>query len=195
MKLNAILKESTNTPLIIVDVQPEYDSGAKIVMRNGLVEFVNKHNGPILLFFNGEEVSNDNKDTVLEYWLDYGLDEDRIDDIRWHEKTYGFFRSWMDSDVDVSKIIKVLRLMYQKKVYDSRELDEEILSNLVGDDFYDNFLNDDPLIIPEISIKELREYNNGYICGGGKHECLREITILMNAFNIKYKMLNRFIYG
>jgi len=34
----------------------------------------------------------------------------------------------------------------------------------------------------------------GYIMGGGRDECLREVELLMSAFNIKHKQISEFIY-
>jgi len=31
--------------------------------------------------------------------------------------------------------------------------------------------------------------------GGGRMECLREVELLMNAFNIKYKRIDHLVYG
>jgi hypothetical protein len=31
--------------------------------------------------------------------------------------------------------------------------------------------------------------------GGGRDECLREVELLMNAFNIKYKRIDSLVYG
>lgn len=34
-----------------------------------------------------------------------------------------------------------------------------------------------------------------WFMGGARDECLREVELLMNAFNIKYKEIGNFIYG
>jgi hypothetical protein len=56
-------------------------------------------------------------------------------------------------------------------------------------------MGDDPLIVNWISVGQLRKFNGAYIMGGGRDECLREVELLMNAFNIKYKRIDSLVYG
>jgi hypothetical protein len=192
------LHESVNTPIIVVDVQPEYASFAKKIVNRGLFDYLNEQRGPILAFFNGEETTNDSKQEVVDYWIENGFDPDELDKIEWHNKTYGYFRDWMagpDHGVDISDslIIKVIREMYQKRISDSQDFDDEELLSLVGEEIFD-YCKNYSIWLPSIAVTKLRDYTNSYICGGARHECLREITLLMNAFNIKYKMIDKFVY-
>jgi hypothetical protein len=57
------------------------------------------------------------------------------------------------------------------------------------------YLVDDPLIVGWVAMDQLKRYNNCYLIGGGRQECLKEVALLMNAFNIKYKMIDDLIYG
>lgn len=52
-----------------------------------------------------------------------------------------------------------------------------------------------PIIVNWTSVKQLRKFNNCYIMGGGRNEYLREVELLMNAFNIKYTRIDKFVYG
>lgn len=185
-----LLTESTNTPTIVVDVQPAYDSSCGHIIAP-LAEFINGQK-KVMIMFNGEDLALDSQDAVIEYWYENGLSEEKIDEIDWAEKQYGYFRSWMDSGVPEHTIIQVIRDLIVSRKYDSRELDQDKLQAYLGDDF--DYLIDDPVTIPYLRITALREYNGGYICGGGEHECLREIELFMNAMNIKYKRLSRFVY-
>ena len=56
-------------------------------------------------------------------------------------------------------------------------------------------MGDDPLIVNWVSVGQLRKFNGAYIMGGGRNECLREVELLMNAFNIKYKRIDSLVYG
>ena len=67
-------------------------------------------------------------------------------------------------------------------------------NKFVGKDFSACMISD-PLIVGWTSIAQLKKYNGAYIMGGGRNECLREVELLMNAFNIKYKRINQLIYG
>lgn len=45
------------------------------------------------------------------------------------------------------------------------------------------------------SVAQLKRFNGAYLVGGGRNECLREVELLMNAFNIKYKRIDSLVYG
>ncbi len=45
------------------------------------------------------------------------------------------------------------------------------------------------------SIGQLKEFSGAYIMGGYRTECLAEVQLLMNAFNIKYTQIQKFIFG
>jgi hypothetical protein len=186
------LFETGNRPVIVVDVQPAYSNACNHIVEP-LVEFLNGHNGKILYFINGDDsgLSDDNQYTVMEYLSEYGLDSDKMHQIQWHDKGYGWLRAWMDSGVQDSTIIRTLRYMYMHRINDSRDLDEEVFNQLVQGEYeYDS----DPLIVAPFEISLLKKYNNCYICGGGRNECLKEVQLMMNAFNIRYTMIQSLIY-
>lgn len=169
-------------------------------------------------------LTGDTIDGIKQYWEDticqtdyesiqepYDLDDeddyqdyDECDNpINWSrfeivDKGFGFFRGLMDNGVPENVIIRIIRTMYQQGVNDSREL-------FGGDDpdYYNNMMNlgldvedhPDPVITEWTSVAQLKKYSGAYIMGGGRHECLREVEILMNAFNIKYKRIDQLVYG
>jgi hypothetical protein len=53
---------------------------------------------------------------------------------------------------------------------------------------------DDPIIVEWTSVAQLKRFQGAYIMGGGRNECLREVELLMNAFNIGYKRIDRLVY-
>lgn len=103
--------------------------------------------------------------------------------------------------------------MMSKKIWDSRDVPPEIALKALSDAGADigeekgdksrwslpagghpaieNFM----ISIPNISLGNLKKFSGSYLVGGGKKECLDEIKILMDTFNIRYKMVNKFIYG
>jgi hypothetical protein len=83
--------------------------------------------------------------------------------------------------------------MMDNKVYDSRDIESDKWEENFPNDWKDNF-ELDPIYLPEISPKTLKQWNGGYIVGGGKNECLKEIQIWMSVFNIKAKEVKKFIY-
>ena len=206
MKIQEIITESTNTPIIVVDVQPAYSGEAhgphRLDMVDGLARFLSKHNGKVLMLVNAEQdgFTDDNiRQDIIPWWQDIFLENrvptDAMHSWEWFDKGYGFLRAWMTC-VDESTIIKTIREMYSQGVTDSRELfDEDIekLEAFIGEE-WDPKLYHDPLIVEWISVSKLKEFNGGYICGGGRNECLKEVQLIMNAFNIKYKVIDKFVY-
>jgi hypothetical protein len=107
----------------------------------------------------------------------------------------------MDRGISARTIIKTIRLMYQQRVNDSRMLFsgetsphyQASMEKLLGDEF-DQDLLQDPISINWINIAQLKKFNHCYIMGGYRDECLREVEIIMNTFNIKYKRLDDLVY-
>ena len=199
---------SRNIPLIVVDVQPAYESW--IVRKfppSYLADVMNRHQGPILMFVNADEqgMTEDTKASVFNWWYDNGLEEStwKRPNFTYYDKGYGYLRDWMDYGKSPRVIIQSIRFMFQMGETDSREFfyypgdyDVEVgekFREIAGNEWAP-WMEDSPLIVNWVGIDLLRRHS-GYICGGGRDECLREITLMMNAFNIKYKMLERFVYG
>jgi hypothetical protein len=186
-----------NKPLIIVDIQPAYSRACNHIITENFQRLLETHNR-ILWFYNGEELGIDDKPFDILNWLveDHGLDYDILEElfhkIEFKEKGYGYLREFIDDGISNNIIIKILREMIIKRVHDSRDLN---LEELLGDDYnlvdhLENIYFNDV----EISLSQLKQFNNCYIVGGGKDECLAEILIIMNAFNIKYTILKEFVY-
>jgi uncharacterized protein YegJ (DUF2314 family) len=213
------INEGLNHPIIVVDVQPAYDTPKS----ERIIKFVNKNTGPVLMFVNAEEtgITEDTVSDIQLYWENtivpeeerYTYDEeyddyvevDTDDIIDWqrfriNDKGYGYFRCWMDGGMDEGSIIKTIREMYIQKVTDSRELFAEeddysyAMEQFLGSEWDDKYA-DDNLAVNWTSVAQLKRYNGAYIVGGGRSECLREVELLMNAFNIKYKRIDSLVYG
>lgn len=195
------LFEGQNTKCIVVDVQPAYT--ASIPWIPNMMHWLNQQ-GPVLMFVNAENdgLTDDTVDEIRYYWMESGYDQSRWNQTEIVDKGYGYFRSWMDQGVSDRAIIKTIRQMYAQKITDSRELFEgegsesyiDDLENFLGPDFED-WMVDDGITVEWTSVARLKRYNGAYLMGGGRNECLKEVTLLMNAFNIKYKLVNNFIYG
>lgn len=203
MKVNEILFEARRDQIILVDFQPAYDSD-QFGYHNALNNVVNSLNrqtpNNILAFYNGEDVGiEDTAHEVLLHYIEYGLDESIANNMDFREKSYAWLRSWMDQDVDNSVIIAVVRYMVMNRIYDSRDIDEETMIEIIGQDNFEQYedviTGGDLISIPDIAINELKSMTGALLGGGGQHECLKEIQLLMNAFNIKYKLVQDWIYG
>lgn len=205
------LNEGKSHPIICVDVQPEYANfGNNKRKCEEIINFVTSSTGPVLMFVNAEEtgVSSDTIYDVKQYWeetVGYEYDEENdeyIEPIDWSrykivDKGFGYLRPWMDEGVDDASIIKTIRALYQYKFSDSRQLidvnGQNILQDMLGENYRD-WMEDMPISVEWISVTLLKQFNGAYIVGGGKDQCLREVELIMNAFNIKYKRISSLVY-
>lgn len=212
MRISEILVEGKNHPVIVVDVQPEYDNP----VNPRIIDFVNKQTGPVLFFVNAEDqgLTGDTIQSIKEYWDNavcpeeerYTYDEENDEyvenqdcpTVNWQrfqvvDKGYGYFRSWMDYGIEPSTIIATIRELYAQKVSDSRDLNKRTpTQSLIRDAI--NEMDGDPLIVNWTSVAQLKRFSGAYLVGGGRNECLREVELLMNAFNIKYKRVDSLVY-
>jgi hypothetical protein len=208
-RFNEWLLEGRSYPCIVVDVQPEYCPMSDVCEK--IISFVNKQTGPVLMFVNAEDsgLTSDTIDSIKLYWEEIvtELSGDYEDEspVNWDrfeivDKGYGYFRSWMDSGMDSRIIIATIRELYFQRKSDSRDLvfpDDVKEMTPIQLEIQDAIeeMGDDPLIVNWISVGQLRKFNGAYIMGGGRDECLREVELLMNAFNIKYKRIDSLVYG
>lgn len=213
------LDEGLNYPCIVVDVQPEYcnDIPRRFVSFSSvcekIIKFVTKQTGPVLMFVNAE-TSGFSTDTIQEikaFWEDtIGYNGENDEDyysydspINWNrfeivDKGYGHFRTWMDNEIQENIIIATIRELYQQKKYSTEDLefDEKNLTPMqvkIKETIED--MNGDHIYINWTSVSQLKRFSGAYIMGGGRNECLREVELLMNAFNIKYKRIDSLVYG
>lgn len=208
-RFNEWLLEGRSYPCIVVDVQPEYCPMSDVCEK--IISFVNKQTGPVLMFVNAEDsgLTSDTIDSIKLYWEEIvtELSGDYEDEspVNWDrfeivDKGYGYFRSWMDSGMDSRIIIATIRELYSQRKSDSRDLvfpDDVKEMTPIQLEIQDAIeeMGNDPLIVNWISVGQLRKFNGAYIMGGGRDECLREVELLMNAFNIKYKRIDSLVYG
>lgn len=214
MRASEFLAEGLNHPIIVVDVQPAYVKYAPQVFQK-IVDFVNRATGPVLMFVNAEQdgMTDDTLESIYQWWEETaGIDYDKMDDdptyngpIDWNrftvvDKGYGYFRNWMDQGVQPKFIIQLIRYMYQHKLNDIRDdLDgvyQYMTDNPVGGEIVDwqDWMEEEPFVINWTSVAQLKRFNGAYIVGGGREECLREVELLMNAFNIRYKRIDSLVY-
>jgi len=210
------IAEADAKSLIVVDIQPAYYPVSHKVLRGGgylsrtyvqaannIIHFINTRADRVLAYFNGSDsgVEDTIKD-VQDHYLEMGLDPNKLDTINFQEKSYAFLRDWMD-EVPLRIIIAVIRYMVQHRLSHSLEIPEDVLREIIGSSTkypaheyneLSRILSLDPIVIPDIDLSLLQQFSNAYISGGARHECLKEITIMMNAFNIKYTLVKDFIY-
>lgn len=191
---------SLSRPTIVVDAQPAYAKYADGVAED-VVEFVCKQGGRILLLVNAEDqgLTDDTVSDIIAWWdetaEDRGLsvDWDRISIV---DKGYDYLRSWMDSGISDDIIIQTLQEMSKQNVNDSRDL----LLNSENESHSDIIeaveqMEGDPLQAPSNKVvTQLKKFNNSYLIGGARHECLKEVELLLEASNLKYQPIDHLIY-
>lgn len=179
------LQEKSNK-LIIVDVQP-HDIPKHIHFNMyEFADFVNSY-PDVLVLFNGEDLGWESQAEMEYYYEEIGID---ISNCTFQEKTYGFFRDWMDSGKD-DLLVPTVKTMLKLGKNDVRELDSKILSRLGIDFNVENY----PLGMDDRIIEPLKQFKGADICGGGRNECLQEVEYLMDALNCRYKEVSKYIYG
>lgn len=214
MRVSELLSEGLNHPVIVVDVQPAYEQYNPQVCQK-IVDFVQKQTGPVLMFVNAEQdgMTDDTIESIRYWWEEKaGVDYDEYDNdpaytgpINWNrftivDKGYGWFRPWMDQRVQPKFIIQLIRYMYQHKLNDIRDdidgVYQYMTHNPVGNEIVDwqDWMEDEPFVINWTSVAQLKRFNGAYLVGGGREECLREVELLMNAFNIRYKRIDSLVY-
>lgn len=197
------LTESSNTNLLIIDVQPEYDNWCSEVLP-GIQQQIEKSNGKVIIVFN-DFGGGDSPSEVYQYLAGksdddeyYDNDEEsalssKLQQATYMQKEFGFLRGWMDTGVSDAVIIEVIRAMANNRVNDSRELDMESLSEKAQDEVAD--ASDSISMQDWVPVHFLKKISPFYLMGGGRNECLREIELFCNAFNIRYKRIDSLIYG
>lgn len=203
---NRLLEKIGSNPisgkhLVVVDIQPEYQ---KYIGNDKLYKFINFLNKNyeslkrLTFLYNGEELGMISEDEYINWLIELGLDENIVDNARFYDKGYAFFRYCMDSGIEHESTINLVRFMYNNHINDSRELTEEFWDKFIneyGNDDIKELLenSDDCINIPDL-MSELRNYNNIIVCGGGINECLKEVEIALNALEKEFTVLTQFTY-
>lgn len=170
--------------LVVVDVQPAYQDACEDIIYE-VIEKINKSEQPVVFFFVGRELDCDTKSDVIGYLLEHGIEENRIDGIRFIEKDYGFFRTWMDSGVPHDIILKTIRHMNKEKINDTRDFSEEDWEKTVGYKYAKPVYTEEFFGLPNFNQKMFKEnfINNFELIGGGRYECLLEIDFFLKGLN------------
>ena len=102
--------------------------------------------------------------------MENGLDESKLNEIEPPStRVDAFFRSFMDLGMDEGSLLRLLKYMHENKIWDSRNVDEEVWASLDLDWDWDP--EGDCVNIPDVLFK-LDRYNNPLICGGGRDGAL-----------------------
>jgi hypothetical protein len=180
-------------PLLVVDIQPAYAAAFGSRLTDDVLEEMRQvpEGQPIVVVSVNEELSGDDADAIREFWFGQGMDEELFERAIFLEKDYAFFRSWMDLGVPEEEIVTVARELRRRGVYDSRELPEDVLSEIAPG----GAALCDALFLP-YDLESERHYQQPAwrICGGGRGECLREVELWLDSCSIPYDRLDHLTY-
>lgn len=173
--------ENKSDFLVVVDVQPAYQESCEDIIVD-IVFKINNTEQPIFFFYVGRDLDCDNQSSVIGYLLENGVDENRIDGIKFIEKDYGFFRSWMDSGVPHQHIINTIRYMNEHNINDTSSFTVEDWKNTVGNQFGHHAYSD-LFYLPHFNQKMFKDkiIDNFELIGGGRYECLLEIDFFLKG--------------
>ncbi len=197
--------------LVVVDVQPFYENGFEHLTPS-YIEKLENTNKPIIYFFVGSELSNEGKDDIIIFLLKNGLSEDKCDSIKFVEKDYGFYRSFMDSNVSSNSVMHIVKSMREDGINDLRDIENdgyeciadwkpELVSKLSKNDFLKAELllqGGDTIYLPYFSDKLFKSFNSDSkleLIGGGRWECLEEIAIHLRSLDLNVEVNEQLSFG
>lgn len=200
--------EYNSNNVIVVDIQPMYAN----VIHFNIREFVNflvsmlKSGKNVLYYFNGPQTVGEDTQQEIIHWLmeqwwgedNYVGDDEEMEQnyrdvytalsrCQFYDKGYAYIRDYMDAGVDDGVLIQVIRYMYLNKITSSDDIPEEVKEQWE--------LPQGNIYIAPFAIDQLKRFNGSYMVGGGITECLKEVCLIANAFNIKYTLMRKFIFG
>ena len=135
-------------------------------------------------------------------FLEKGLEEQIVDEAKFYDKGYAFFRTCMDSGVDEDDIVDFVKFMIVNDITDSREMTKEMWKEYARgqqhpwtrEELITLLENSSEMInIPDL-MEFLRPLSEIVLTGGGINECLKEVEIALKSLNKNYKVLSEFTY-
>lgn len=187
--------------LVVVDIQPEYMNYAGKHFAREFCSWLNQNYSTfrsVLFLFNGPELGFPTEQELKYWYLENGLNEEIIENSKFYDKGYAFFRYCMDSGVDEDEIVDLVKFMIKKHINDSRDMTDH------WDEFVKEFgkqharelleYSEDAINIPDL-MDFIRRFGSDLILvGGGEQECLKEVEIALKANNQSYKKFQQMVY-
>jgi len=197
--IRALSEQATANKLVIVDIQPEYESNTPFDIGDMLKTAANNYQ-QVLFLFNGPEMGMVDESDLKNFYLEkLDYDDETFEELlgksEFFDKGYGFFRDVMDSEICFPRqdIIKIVKYMIDNNIRDIRDLEQDDIDTIGVNDLLIDDLEDYGFWIPELEAI-LPKWNGADIAGGAKHECLAEVEILGTAQGLNFNQINKFIY-
>ncbi len=191
-----LIEKKRNINMVVVDIQPEYSSSIHFLPE--FIDFLNENDfAKVLYLYNGEDLGMSSESDLISWLLDNGLDEDKIDDFDFFEKNYAFFRDLMDQGMGEDDIVEIGQFVMKKRKHDWRDLNGEEweeLDSIVSDISDDSNRGENMMFyLPEV-VDEIKPLRLPLLAGGGRNECLREVELVFQMLNKRYRLHRKFVY-
>jgi len=197
--IRILLEQSGSGSLIMVDVQPEYESNVTFDIGDMLRKAAEDYSR-VLVLYNGPDLGMSSKTELINYYMEkLDWDEEVLDEFlsqaTFFDKGYGFFRDVMDSDICFPRdsIVKIVKYMIENDITDIRELEEEDIEAIGVSELLFDELDDYGFWVPDLE-EVLPRWNGSDIAGGARNECLAEVEILGDAQGLTFNQVDQFIY-
>lgn len=177
------------TGLLVVDVQPMYDSSCGWMAKR-VAQRINNTVKPVSIVWVGAGMTDDTEDDVREYLRAHGARPGRLAHANFVEKNFGFFRPWMDFGVAQADIVKVGAHMLKHGVSSSEDVD---LDELFQGDAPD-IPRIDHMFLPWFESRRLLCLDSFETCGGGSEQCLAEMELWLQMVDKPFKRLDSMVY-
>lgn len=186
-------EEYPNKKLIIVDIQPSYRIHMNMDMTD-FTEWLNHHHDfDILYLYNGPDMGYEDEYEIREWLLEYGLETD--ENMIFYEKGYGFFRDFMDSDVEDDVMVEIGKYMLKNNLTDHRQIKEEDRKQFDIDEEYFEDWHSFGFTGLEIELESfLNKGDKPLLIGGGQYECFKEVVLMLEMLGYEWDKESQFIY-
>ncbi|MDO8414835.1 MAG: hypothetical protein Q7S87_01340 [Agitococcus sp.] len=180
------------TPLMVIDVQPAYASAFGLHYVKSIIEEMRKsRHRKIVVVSVDEEFSGDSMEDIQVFWARHGMTKALFNRVQFVEKTYGFFRGWMDCGIRDDEIVNTARELRCHQNWDSRNMTvaalERVAPSAVG------LVN--PLYLPsELESNLVFREPTWNLCGGAAHECLKEMELWLHSLQAKVTTRSGLVY-
>lgn len=196
--------------LLIIDVQNSYMEFIGDDLLNRIDQLSKNYSDIIYLWDNvsGQELYDElpeswiNNDEFDEEGLVVEKEEsplyDRVSKVI--DKQYGYIRNIMDTNHSREDIVLLGKFLIKNKITDATEISEnEEALNSYKNEFKNSSLldvnfEDNVFSLPTDLLEELSYLDGAHLVGGARHECLEEISILLDIIDIPYTILEEYCY-
>lgn len=191
-----------NSGLLVVDVQPAYHDYCSHVAKD-VAKRINNTRKPTVIMWVGEGLTTDTQSDVYAYLRQHGARPHKLNECRFVEKDYGFFRSWMDRGIAQEHIVKVGKALLQQRNSHYEDLDLEAILGMSTQEVLEDAncswiaagsLKAYTLHRPMFDESWLHAMDQFDTCGGGRDECLSEMELFLSMHDKPFTRLEHLIY-